>query len=262
MEQSEIFRNEIDQIMSGNKNLSFSALKAFLKSPKHFFAYKIDKDTTKAMNEGKAFHMAILEPEKFKTKYWVLDDSDKVAEIGGAKPRATKPYKEWVADQQSQNADKEQISKEDYELYLKMGNYLYECSATKDLMNGLTEKEKSFEFTYDGFKIKGQIDGEGSDYLLDLKKVADASYDKIRWVIRDMLYDMQGGIYSFAARKKNYYLIFIDKGINVTVVKLSEKALNEGFAKFIGAISEFRRCAEEDAWYSSYEFFNGGHILI
>ncbi|MBP9790729.1 MAG: PD-(D/E)XK nuclease-like domain-containing protein [Bacteroidia bacterium] len=262
MEQSELFRTEIEQIFNKEKHLSFSALKAFLESPKHFYRYKTEKKTTEAMKEGSQFHMAVLEPVKFMEKYFVLDDSQKIAEIGGNNPRATNKYKEWKQEQLNQNSNKELISKEDYDLYLKMGEYLKENSATSNLMNGLIAKEKKFEFEYNGFIIDGKIDGEGEDYLLDLKKVADASFKKVKWVVYDMFYHMQGAIYSHAVCKNNYYLIFIDASINVTVVKISQETLQIGWIAFESALAEFQRCIEEDAFNSSYEFYNNGFIVI
>jgi len=263
--QNEEFKKEVEQIMSGEKHLSFSALKAFMTSPKHFYAYKTCKETTKAMTEGMMFHMAILEPDKFKQKYWVLDDSEKCQELinsGSKSPRATTVYKDWLSTEMSKHQDQEMISKEDFETYLGMGEYLKQCSATKQLMSELTEKELAFEFEHLGFNVSGRIDGNGSDYIIDLKKVSDASYKKVRWNIEDMMYDMQAGIYCAAKRIKKYYLIFIDTSCNVTVVKLSEGTIQNGFGKFEIALDEFRRCAEEDLFYSSYEFFNGGFIEI
>lgn len=260
--QNEDFNKEIEQIMNGEKHLSFSALKAFMQSPKHFYAYKTNKETTNAMEVGKLFHMAILEPDKFINTYWVLDDSAKVLEIGGGNPRATKIYKEWIVDQDALNTGKERISKDDYDLYLSMGAYLKQNDASKDLMNGLIEKELDFEFEHLGFNVKGKIDGKGSDYIIDLKKVADASFKKVRWIIEDMMYDMQAGIYCSAVRIKKYYLIFIDASCSVTVVKLNEGTIQNGFGRFEIALDEFRRCAEEDKFYSSYEFFNGGFIEV
>ena len=102
----------------------------------------------------------------------------------------------------------------------------------------------------------------GSDYEIDLKKVADASFKKVRWIVEDMMYDMQAGIYCFPKRIKKYYLIFIDGSCAVTVVKLSESSIKNGFGRFEIALDEFRRCAEEDLFNSSYEFFNGGFIEL
>lgn len=262
MESNIQFKEKIEKIYSGEGHLSFSALKAFLQSPKHFFNYVVNKITTNAMEEGKQFHMACLERTKFEAKYWVLDDNEKVIEIGGANPRATKLYKEWKAEQIELHSDKEMISKENYDLFLAMNDYLYVCSSTKNLMSNLIAKEKAFEFHHEGFKIIGKIDGEGEDYCLDLKKVADASFKKVRWVIDDMLYDMQGAIYSHAVQKSNYYLIFVDKGINVTVVKIGKEKLQEGFNKFSVGLEQFRNCIEENKFHSSYEFFNGGYIEL
>ena len=262
MEQSESFKKEIEQIYNKEKHLSFSALKAFLSSPKHFYRYKMQKETTKAMESGKMFHMAILEPEKFKDSYFVLDDENICAQIGGAKPRSTSKYKAWKLEQIELNIGKELISIEDYNKFQVMGEYLYKCSATKELMNGLIHKEKRIEFEHNNFNIIGYIDGEGEDYILDLKKVADASFKKVRWTIQDMRYDMQAAIYSAAVKKINYYLIFIDNDINVLVVKLHPETLQSGFVAFETSLAEFQRCIEEDAFNSSYEFFNNGYIEV
>lgn len=260
--ESTDFKKIIEQIFNKEKGLSFSSLKEFLQSPKHFFKYKTDKKTTPAMEEGKQFHTAILEPAKFKEQYWVLDDAVKCAEIGGKVPRNTKLYKEWKQEQINANAGRELIGKEDYDIFLEMGEYLYKCSATKWIMEGLVHKEKDFEFEHKGFKITGKIDGEGITYLMDLKKMADASFKKIKWAIFDMRYNMQGAIYSAAADNKDYYLVCIDKGINVTVVKISKDTLQLGWEAFECALSEFQRCMEEDSFDSSYEFFNNGYIEI
>ena len=50
--------------------------------------------------------------------------------------------------------------------------------------------------------------------------------------------------------------------LNVTVVKIGEETLQTGFVAFEAALSEFERCIEEDAFNSSYEFFNNGYIKI
>lgn len=267
------FQRGVELIMSGENGLSYSACSAFLKSPKHFYEYKTNKETTPAMIEGQIFHMACLEPERFKAKYWVLDDTDKCKEIGGAKPRSTNKYKDWVIEQDSLNPNKERLSKEDYDLYMRMSEALKKNKSSGILMNNLTETEKDFEFEHDGFKLRGKIDGRGElkedinffrkgKYLLDLKKVADASFKKVRWNIADMNYDLQGGLYSKAERVGNYYLVFIDKGCNITVIKLLAETLETGFIKLENTLSEFTRCAEEDSWFDSYDFFNNGFIQV
>jgi len=260
---SDEFKAEIDKIMAGEKGLSFSSLKEFLQSPMHFYRYKTDKKQTKSMDEGIMFHMSILEPEKFDQSYFVIDDTAKCAEIGGATPRNTNLYKQWFAQQIADNPSKQLIKKEDYDNYKKMGSYLRRCSATKDFIEGLKSKEEPFDLEYEGFKITGKIDGIGNDYIIDLKKVADASIQKVKWIIRDNLYGMQGAIYSMAKNKSKYILIFIDNDCECTVVKLSPETLAEGLAKFDGAINSFRDCVEADGgFFSSYEWWSGGYTEL
>ncbi len=263
------FNIVIDKIMNKEKSLSFSALKAFLQSPQHYYRYVMEKETTKAMEEGKMFHMAILEPERFEKEYWVLDDEEKIEEIGGKNPRATKKYKEWVVEQEALNSQGSRIDKKLYDTFLRMGRYLSNNRATKFLMSDLTEKEKKIEFTHNDFNIIGFIDGvgthmggefEGKKYTLDLKKVADASYKKLRWTIQDMKYSMQGAIYSTAESACEHYLICIDMKCNVQVVRMGVETLEAGFADFNAATDSFRDCAETDSWYSSFEFFKGNYI--
>lgn len=261
-QMNEEFKNEIEMIMNMERGLSFSSLKSFLQSPKHFYRYKTEKKTTTAMDEGTAFHMSVLEPEEFEKKYFVLDDSKICAEIGGSRPRSTTKYSEWKDKELLKHEGQSMIDKEDYEQYKNMGKYLRQCSATKNLLNGLSSTEKPFKMEYEGFMITGKIDGVGKDYILDLKKVADASFQKVKWVIRDMLYDMQGAIYSLSEKKDKYYLILIDNSCNVTVVRLCVETLKLGMDKFDGAINEFRRCVEEDLFNSSYEFWNHGYVEI
>ena len=133
-------------------------------------------------------------------------------------------------------------------------------------MNNLIGTETEFEFEHDGFKFTGKVDGHGEnefgDFIIDLKKVADASYKKIRWNIQDMNYDLQAGLSSKACNIDNYFLIFIDKSCNITVVKIIPETLESGFVKLENCISEFTRCAEENAWFDSYDFFNGGYIQV
>jgi len=259
---TEEFKAEIEAIMSGEKGLSFSSLKAFLTSPMHFYRYKTDKKTTDAMAEGTAFHMAVLQPEKFKETYFVLDDTEITARIGGARPTATKEYKAWMETEIASNPGRIMLSQDKYDLFLRMRSYLTVCSATKDIMTSLKFTEKPFTFDYEGFKITGQIDGGNDEYIVDLKKVADASIQKVKWTVRDMLLDMQASIYLMAEKKEKYFLIFIDNDCNVSVVKLCMETIAQGLAKFDGAINGFRRCAEEDLFFSSYEFWQGNFIEL
>lgn len=250
------FNQKIDQILSGEKSLSFSSFKPFFKSPRHFYVSQTEpKEVTEAMKEGTSFHMAVLEPEKFENSYWVLDDAAKIAEIGGGNPRATNAYKLWKAELERENEGKEQIKKEFKDNLVFISQYLKKNNATKDLFLGLTEKEFATEFEYDGLKFSGRIDGVGNSYIIDLKKVADADYSKLRYKIKDDYLHVQGAMYCKPKHIKDYYLVFVDLGCNVTVVKLSEETINEGWNMFCSMVENFRSCAEQDMFNYSYDFY-------
>jgi len=258
------YSDHILNIIDGVASLSYSAISQFLKSPRHFKAYKLrDEPPTKAMEEGRMFHMACLEPEKFAKEYWVLDDTDICLGIGGAKPRSTKVYKEWKQEEISKHSGN-LIEKELFDTFTMMNAALRSNLSSKKYMDNLTDVEFKVEFTHDGYRIIGFLDGKGKNedgaFSIDLKKVADAQFKRVKWDIRDMNYDMQGSIYSAATGIKRHVLIYIDKGCNITVVNLMPETLDSGFAKFEAALDAFQDCAERDMWNCSYDFWNGGYI--
>jgi hypothetical protein len=257
------FKEHLEKIYNGEKALSYSALSAFLKSPRHYYKYVMEKETTPAMEEGKRFHMAMLEPEKFKEKYFILDDTEKVNELiaGGSKsPRNTKDYREWKQKQLDLNAGKELIDLEEYETYMRMIEALNNHSVCKGLMNGEGENEKHVKYE-DDFKMQCYIDRATKSYTVDLKKVADASFHKIKWDIERMNYDLQGVICSKSNKTSNHYLIYIDKGCNITVVLMNEEKLKTYEVKYNHALESFARCLEEDSWNMSYDFWQPMVVL-
>lgn len=56
--------------------------------------------TSDAMELGTMLHTALLRPDEYDDLYYMIDDQLIVQEIGGAKPRATNKYKEWMANQE------------------------------------------------------------------------------------------------------------------------------------------------------------------
>jgi len=249
------FQEIIQRIFNGEKALSYSALSAFLKSPRHYYKYVMDKETTEAMEKGKRFHMAILELDKFKEKYFVLDDTAKVIEIGGGNPRITKIYKEWKAGELAKNSGKELIKKDEYDIYQLMIIALQNHSICKTLLFGGGENEKDFEYEDGDYKFRGKIDHAREKYTVDLKKVADASYQKVKWDIERMNYDLQGVIYSKANRSNLHYIVYIDEGCNITVCEAGKEKLISWESKYTNALDAFTRCLQEDKWNMSYDFW-------
>ena len=178
------------------------------------------KEQTVAMTDGVAFHMCCLEPDKYNEVYEVFDDSGIIsALISGSvyhcdvckkeynivmktykAGRSCAEYKHWKADFLEAKGDVQFIESDKDRLFRSMAKYLHENSQTRHYMNSIQETEVSKSFDLDGFSVITKIDAicqdEKGEFTMDLKKCADASLNKIRWAVKDMLYDIQGAMYS------------------------------------------------------------------
>jgi len=106
--ESQFFKSFSGKIMNipdeeyhNNKDyLSASSMKLLKKSPMHYKEH--EQETTDAMVFGSAYHCFILEEDKFKDRYFILDESEILSILlgeGSKSPRATNKYKEWKEGQ-------------------------------------------------------------------------------------------------------------------------------------------------------------------
>ena len=159
----------IARLMSHETHLSYSALKAFKDSPNDFIQYKFrEKKQTDAMAFGSLVHCLILEPQEFENRYAILEDFDICCQIGGAKPRATKAYKEWKEVFLMDIGDKIVVSQEDYSTALSISNGVKNNRASAKILNQFTYKEQPIEWYYKNFKFLGFIDGGSEKILCDV----------------------------------------------------------------------------------------------
>lgn len=239
----------IKQYNEGTLKLSYSSIKQFMRSPKDFIDYKIGvKETTDSMAFGTMLHCLILQPHLFEEKY--TTDTDICAEIGGAKPRATSKYKEWVSGQK-----KIIVAADDLELAKKMAEAVRTNRAVFPLLERLKEFESSIEFTYKGFIIRGFTDASGDDIIIDVKMTKDAEFKAFQREIVNLGYWMQAGIYDLHAnREKQYYLIAVDKRLSVSVHLMEEEYLDFAGRKLDSTLEDFENCVMTNSFNSSLEY--------
>lgn len=255
----------IDSIMSGQSHLSFSSIKAFATGgPRGFINYKLDKKSSGAMENGKAFHCAILEPERYADEYFVFDDSEKVAELilnGFKNPRATSEYKKWKAKSKEFWSHLIEVSAEDHENYINMSAYFRECNLTSKVFSEIYATEKNYFFNRGGFKINAKVDAIISCSSIDIKTIAQCNDKKCRWAITDNMYLMQGGIYSLATGIQKHQIIFIDNDCNVARYIMGADKISQAVDQFDYYLAMFRDAAESGDWTIGAEFFNGEIVL-
>jgi hypothetical protein len=137
-----------------NPAMSQSKLKDLKKSPKHFWAKHINPDRepqeeTEAMRFGKAFHMYLLEPQKFMTSYVVAPNIDKRTKIG----------KEIHAVFMANSEGKYVISENDIKTIKCMRDSILNKKSSRILFNGgLAEHELYWRDRETGINCKAKPD--------------------------------------------------------------------------------------------------------
>lgn len=254
----ELMRPIVRKLISGEMKLSYTALSHFIDSPKDFAQYKLIKqEPTEAMIYGKMVHCLILEPDKFNSRFFTFDDSDKVAEIGGAKPRATKAYKEWKAIVCADAGMRTIISPQDH-VHAKIvaQNVLYN-RASRRIMEKCPKRERPVEWDYMNFGWHGYIDLEGDEDIADIKTLPDANRKKAQRAIWDRGYYIQGALYRLASgSKKNIHIIAVDKIGGISVHTLHERLLEFAMEELRYYVERFNHAVITEAWDESQDFYS------
>lgn len=245
---SDRVKDLVAKINNGEITLSYSALSRFKRSPKSFIQYKLDpKEQTDAMKQGTLVHCLVLQPEEFADRYVV--DLQICNEIGGAKPRATNKYKEWVAAQ-----TKIIIRDVDYNEAMAMAASVRANPAARRLLDMVEQFEQHITFELNGFKFQAFLDGIGS-IIIDLKICTDAEPRKFAREIINMGYYLQGGGYEIAVGEMlPYYIIAVDRAGGVSVHELGDDLIEYGMNEFVRLTDEFKQCIEKGSWHSSFEY--------
>lgn len=248
----------IGTLMRHEGALSFSSLSKFKESPKTFIDYKLKKiEQTDAMIFGSMVHCLILEPDEFESRYHILEDAEICAEIGGAKPRATNEYKDWVKEQEGIAGRKTIIDKSNFDAANIMSLNVTHNYAAKKILKKAIVHEYEIEWFYKNFKFKGYIDGYGEDLIFDLKTCTDAEPRTFQRDIINNEYYLQAAMYlKGIGEVKPYYIIAIDRSGGVSVHQLSDALIEHGLNVYDILLDKFNECILQDGFNSSYEFWS------
>ncbi len=229
--------------------LNQSSIPHILKSGAHYLANLSEPRSTEALEFGNAFHMYVLEPEKFKAKYVVKS-------LDG---RTIKGKQEKLVLQAS---NMKLISKEDFYCIKKMDDNIKKHSiASKLLVGGYTEQVLRFKLRASNgneVECKAKLDYLLSETILDLKNsrdsVDEASFSR---TIEKWNYLIQGafychGIETLTGRRPDFIFIAVEDvaPFAVTVVKLSEDHYTIGYQKVYEAVDIYEECVRTNIWPS------------
>lgn len=229
-------------------------LKEFAKCPERYRWLMNNKpDQTPAMLIGAATHAYILQPEVWPDSYAVVPEID----------RRTKQGKEdWAAFERLADG-KQVIKKSDYESCKAMRQ---SCLAHREAAGllGVGRKEVSMVWGYYELALKGRIDIDCGQTVVDLKTTEDASPVGFARSIAKFGYHIQAAFYIdglMAVHKQptpSFKFIAVEKNPPhlVAVYELSERAIQQGRAEYMAALESYRQCVKTGVWPG----YDGGEI--
>lgn len=177
--------------------LSASSAKEFHKSPAHYLRYKLrDTAPTPAMEWGTAVHTFILEPDKIDERYYFIDEGDILGKLTDNKnPRATKVYKEWLAEQQAAAGERKVYSRGEYTILNRIQEEAWSNNQTAPYLVN-TAKEMELQGEIHGVPFRGFADIVGFDFIADVKTTQSAHPDEFQRTAYNNLYHLQAAVYS------------------------------------------------------------------
>ena len=238
-----------------NPAISNSKLTSLAKSPAHF-KYMIEQgfSDSVSLEFGRAFHCALLEPDKFLSCYKVLPEVDRRTKVGKAE------FNEFI----EKNVGNCFIDREDQSKILSMAQKLLSSDAVRELLEGEYEKEFYWvdENTEVDCKAKLDIYKKGAR-IVDIKTTDNADPETFHRSVFKYAYHRQGAIYQDATGERvPYFIIAIEKDAphEFSILKLSDEVLEYGRREYKSLLNKYAECLINNYWpgyeakyFDSYE---------
>jgi exodeoxyribonuclease VIII len=226
-----------------NTAISNSKLTYLAKSPAHFkHLEEVGFKETEALEFGRAFHCAILEPDKFLSSYMALPQVDK----------RTKEGKALFSDFIERNMGKCFLGQEEFDKILTMSKKLLSSPAVCELLQGEYEQEFYWTDEQTGIDCKSKLDVYNRGVrVVDIKTTESADPETFHRSIFKYAYHRQGGMYIDATQEVlPYYIIAIEKDAphEFSILRLSEEVLEYGRKEYKSLLEKCAQCRANNYW--------------
>lgn len=204
-----------------------------------------------ALTFGSVYDKLLLEPESFNDDFHVIYDSEIIKEIGGAKPRSTRKYKNWL-EEEKHNAKEEgkRVVNEDMiqqaeDMIVRLDESEIVSPDTGEIIpvRHFLSGKAQYEIVdwIEDIPVRGFLDVRGDGFITDSKTTRSLS--GFKWDVGKRCYDIQAYIYSHVESEPNFYWVAQSKSVPYTcaVYKASDLTLSLGEAKFWSAITNIMR---------------------
>jgi exodeoxyribonuclease VIII len=229
--------------------LSFSSIKEFAKSPRHYLDYISKERTapTDAMKLGSMVHCMILTPDVFNEQFAVAPDINKRTNAG---------KEEWL-EFSNLNAGKIIVNNEDYEHARKLIDGVLCNDNIYNAVKSCTSFEREWREDIYGLPYRGFFDGESDEYILEIKTTSDGHPKAVMSDFVKRKYHMQAGIYNKASGKKVLYLVVETSAPYLSYLAYAnDKYLDLGRKDVAELNNRFMNCLEGGDFTGGYDYHN------
>jgi hypothetical protein len=230
--------------------ISKSALDQVAQSPLHYYHWLANgRSDTPALRFGRAFHMAVLEPELFAYTYACEPD------FGDCRRTANKQAR---ADWRAEHADHEHISADDWTATLEMRAALERHPlASRLLSDGRPELTVRWRDEETGLPAQMRADYylEKHATIVDIKSDLCASAATFRRTVATRRYHVQDALYRAGATAaglpaEHFVFVVVEKSAPwaVAIYELDAEASGRGHQLMREDISTLADCLERGEW--------------
>lgn len=262
--------------------LSYSSLKEFMRSPKHFLHYRNapkDKEVTYALIFGGLVDCLVLTPDEYDQRYIILNAPEKcfpekvlLKDVGKEKFEAYKvelanaeeAYKAKCAEYDKIVSDNTKviITQKMYDEACTLRDVIFKHPVAMKVIERVTKVQ--CEYTWKdkatGLSILGKFDGEGDDMIFELKTAINADPEEFMKAAFNFKYHIQCATYLEAMAKKGKYpqfvYIVIEKTApyGISVLQPTKEYVELGKQELRKLLDTFAFCLKENKWEEGYEF--------
>jgi len=232
--------------------VSKGALDRLKRSPIHYKAWidgVANDETGPALDFGKAFHCAGLEPDRFASSYAVEPA------WGDCRKTENKTKRdEW----RSKNENRVLLAPEDADAIQAMVKAVHSHPlASKMVRDGAPEVTVRWRDEETGLQCKTRADYYVATrrMVVDLKSATDASYEAFRKSVTNYRYHVQDALYragfgAIGMPVDHFVFVVVEKTPPhaVAIYTLDSEAIQKGYARCRDGMADMAQCLRDDAW--------------
>lgn len=239
---------------------SSSTLKQFKVSPRHYELYvsemSEEKDRVSHFDFGNAMELALIDEASFNKDVYIVDSETICSAIGGARPKATKQFKEWYTTEMELAGGKYVIEKtgaESLETIKLIRKRCMEDPLIKALIDNIDYQASCLWTDKDtGVKLKTRPDvvNRNKNVVIDIKTCADGSPHAFSRDVAKFKYPLQAVLQIEGVLKTNmldsvdlYYYLALEKEApyNVQLYRLDEEDIEKARLQLKALLVDFAR---------------------